>query len=59
MQWVSFRIGRQKPAAIRAIKDEMPGGLADDSSARLFEILREGTIGRKLKMTGIGQCSTM
>ena len=45
MQWVSFRIGRQKPTAVRAIEDEMSGGLVDDSSTRLFEILCEGKIG--------------
>jgi hypothetical protein len=45
MQRVSFWIGRQKPATVRAIEDEMPGGLADDASTRLFEILCEGKIG--------------
>ncbi len=45
MQRVSCWIGCQKPATVRAIKDKMPGGLADDSPARLFEILCEGKIG--------------
>ena len=45
MQGVSFWIGRQKPATVRAIEDEMSGGQADDSPARLFEILCEGKIG--------------
>jgi len=44
MQRVSFWIGRQKPAAVRSIEDEMPGGLANDASTRLFEILCEGKI---------------
>jgi hypothetical protein len=45
MQWVSCWIGRKKPATVRAIEDEMPGSLPDDSPTRLFEILYEGKIG--------------
>jgi hypothetical protein len=45
MQRVSFWIGRQKPATVRAIEDEVPGALADDASTRLVEILCEGKIG--------------
>src|ERR1043165_3635790 len=50
MQRVSFWIGRQKPATVRAIEDDMAGGLADDSPACLLEILCDGKIGWKAKM---------
>jgi hypothetical protein len=42
---MSIRIGCQKPATVLAIEDKMPGGLADDSSASLFEILGKRKIG--------------
>jgi hypothetical protein len=35
MQRVSFWIGRKKAATVRAIEDEMPGGLTTDSSTHL------------------------
>jgi hypothetical protein len=52
MQRVSLWIGRQKPATVRAIEDDMAGGLADDSPACLLEILCDGKIGWKAKMLG-------
>jgi hypothetical protein len=45
MQRVSFWVGRKKPATVRTIEDEMPGGLTDDTSTRLFKVLCQGKIG--------------
>lgn len=54
---MSIRISRQKPVTVLTRKHKMPGGLADDSSSRLFEILCEGKIDWKVKVTGRSQCS--
>jgi len=53
---VPIRIGRQKPATVLAIEDKMPGGLADDSSTSLFEILCKGKIDGEVKVTGGSLC---
>jgi hypothetical protein len=51
MQRIPFRIGCKKPATVWAIEDEMSGDVTDDSPTRLFEILCEGQIRWKAKMT--------
>jgi hypothetical protein len=38
MQRVSFWVGRQKPAAVRSIEDEMPGGLFDATASSCGKI---------------------
>jgi len=52
MQGMAFRIGREKPPAIGPIENQMSGGLADDLSAGLVELMGQGLIGRKPERVG-------
>jgi len=52
MQRMACRIGREKPPAIGPIENQMSGGLADDLSAGLVELMGQGLIGRKPERVG-------
>ena len=52
MQRVALRIGRKKSSAIGSVEDQMAGGLANDASAGLVEVMRQGLIGRKPERIG-------
>ena len=56
MQRIAGWIGGQDPATVRPVKDEVPGGLLDDSALTGFQSSGKPEVVRKGQMAGCREC---
>jgi hypothetical protein len=57
MQWITVRVSRKDPPAMRAVEDKVPGRLLNDPPPGSDQIVAIGKVGRKGKIPGSDQCT--
>jgi hypothetical protein len=57
MQWITVRVSRKDPPAMRAVEDKVTGRLLNDPPPGSDQIVAIGKVRRKGKIPGPDQCT--